>query len=111
MCILRVFKEGVGRFIRSRLGPTVTEYAVLLALVVFGAMTAITLVGSLVSDSMQAMADAMPGSAETASSGGSGSGQSNSGKSGNNDKSGGKKNGPTRKPGKKSGGGKSRKGG
>ena len=76
MPIVRPLKDIFGRFVRNRLGPTITEYAVLLALVVFGAMAAVSLIGTFVSNSMQAVAEAVPGSAEEAGANGSGSGES-----------------------------------
>ena len=48
------------RFIRESCGPTATEYAVLLVLIVFGALTAISLLGSFVSGSVESTAKALP---------------------------------------------------
>ena len=59
----------VRRFIRDCCGPTATEYAVLLVLIIFGALTAISLLGSFVGGSMETTAKALP-SGEGGSGGG-----------------------------------------
>jgi len=53
-------KNILRRFIRECCGPTATEYAVLLVLIIFGALTAISLLGSFVSGSVESTAKALP---------------------------------------------------
>ena len=43
-------------------GPTVTEYAVLLALIVFGVFATITLIGAFLRSSFTNLSDGIPGS-------------------------------------------------
>lgn len=74
----RRLKNILRRFIGECWGPTATEYAVLLVLVLFGCLTAIALLGSMVSGSMQSTADAIPSGASSGDSGDSGSGKSKS---------------------------------
>ena len=78
MSLGKLLKNAVRRFIRECWGPTATEYAVLLVLVVFGALAAITLLGSLVSGSTQSTAVALPSgvAGDGSSSGGSGGSES-----------------------------------
>ena len=61
------------RFRRECWGPTATEYAVLLVLIIFGALAAISLIGSLVSNSIQSVAEAVPDGSGESTSEGSGS--------------------------------------
>ena len=61
-------------FLRQCGGPTVVEYAVLLVLVIFCAMTAISLLGSALDTSVRSTARVMP------------SGQTDQGNNGKNDK-------------------------
>ena len=79
------------RFRRDCWGPTATEYAVLLVLVIFGAMTAVSLLGSKVGNSLQSTAQALPDAAEDAGSEGSGSDKGKKDKKDKKDKKGGKK--------------------
>lgn len=63
MGIGKRLRNTVRRFFSECLGPTATEYAVLLVLVVFGCLSAISLLGAFLSSSMQSTAEALPGSA------------------------------------------------
>ena len=74
----RFLKIALRRFIRECCGPTATEYAVLLVLIVFGALAAISLLGSFVSSSTQSTAEALPSgvAGDGASGGGSGGSES-----------------------------------
>ena len=74
----RFLKNTLRRFIRECWGPTATEYAVLLVLIVFGALAAISLLGSFVSGSVQSTAQALPDGASEEGSGGGDSGGSGS---------------------------------
>ena len=60
MKLTKGLKNIVRRFFRECCGPTATEYAVLLVLIIFGALTAISLLGSFVSSSMETTAEALP---------------------------------------------------
>ena len=60
MRLARGLKNIVRRFIGDCCGPTATEYAVLLVLIIFGALTAISLLGSFVGGSMETTAKALP---------------------------------------------------
>lgn len=53
-------RKSLRRFLREGSGPTATEYAVLLVLIIFGALTAISLLGSMVGSSFQSTTNAMP---------------------------------------------------
>ena len=68
-------KNGVRRFFRDCGGPTATEYAVLLVLVVFGCLSAISLLGAFLSKSVQSTAEALPGGEGGTGGGGSDPGQ------------------------------------
>ena len=71
MRLAKRLKNVLRRFIRECRGPTATEYAVLLVLIVFGALTAILLLGSFVSGSMESSAKALPsGESDEGSKGG-----------------------------------------
>ena len=70
MRLARGLKNIVRRFFRECCGPTATEYAVLLVLIIFGALTAISLLGSFVGGSMESTAKALP-----SGEGGQGSGE------------------------------------
>ena len=74
MRLVKRLKKVLRRFIRECCGPTATEYAVLLVLIVFGALAAISLLGSFVSSSTQSTAEALPSgvAGDGASGGGSG---------------------------------------
>ena len=73
----RFIKNALRRFIRECRGPTATEYAVLLVLIVFGALAAISLLGSFVGGSVQSTAQALPsGASEEGSEGDSGGSKS-----------------------------------
>lgn len=50
----------IGRFYHESFGPTVTEYAVLLVLIVFGCFAVISLIGAFVASSTQSVAEALP---------------------------------------------------
>ncbi len=70
------------RFWRDCWGPTATEYAVLLVLIIFGALAAISLMGSFLDSSIRSTTQAMPDGANNDESGDSGSdSDSDSGKS------------------------------
>lgn len=43
-------------------GPTITEYAVLLVLIVFGVFTALTLIGAFLKSTFTTVSDGIPGS-------------------------------------------------
>ena len=73
MRLAKRLKNVLRRFIRECCGPTATEYAVLLVLIVFGALAAISLLGSFVGGSVQSTAQALPsGASEEGSEGDSG---------------------------------------
>jgi len=65
MRLTKGLKNIVRRFFRECCGPTATEYAVLLVLIIFGALTAISLLGSFVSGSMETTAKALPSGGDT----------------------------------------------
>jgi Flp pilus assembly pilin Flp len=46
----------------EEIGPTVTEYAVLLFSIVFGVFTAISLIGAFIKRSFTTLSDSIPGS-------------------------------------------------
>ena len=48
------------RFLKSEDGPTATEYAVMLALIIIVALAAITLLGTKVSDIFTNVKDSLP---------------------------------------------------
>ena len=79
------------RFRRECWGPTATEYAVLLVLIIFVALAAISLIGSLVGNSIQSVAEAVPDGSGEATSEGSGSDKGKKDKKDKKDKKGGKK--------------------
>ena len=51
----------VGTFLKSEDGPTATEYAVMLALIVIACIAAIQLVGNSVNDTFASASDALDG--------------------------------------------------
>ena len=69
-------KKVLRRFRRDCWGPTATEYAVLLVLIIFGALSAISLMGSFLDSSIRSTTQAMPDGAGESESGDSGSGKS-----------------------------------
>ena len=74
MRLTKRLKNIVRRFFRECCGPTATEYAVLLVLIIFGALTAISLLGSFVSSSVESTANALPSGASGESGQGSAGG-------------------------------------
>ena len=57
---MRTLVKKLGGFLRESAGPTVVEYAVLLVLIIFGALTAISLLGVNLSTSLASTAEALP---------------------------------------------------
>ncbi len=57
---LRRAVEGGQRFWAQEYGPTVTEYAVLLALIVFGVFGVIALIGAFIRDSFRSVTSGLP---------------------------------------------------
>ena len=75
-------KKVLRRFRRDCWGPTATEYAVLLVLIIFGALSAISLMGSFLDSSIRSTTQAIPDGAGNGGSDDSDSGSdSDSGKS------------------------------
>ena len=64
------------RFRRDCWGPTATEYAVLLVLIIFGALAAISLMGSFLDSSIRSTTEAIPDGTGNDGSDDSGSDQS-----------------------------------
>jgi len=73
MKVGKCLRHILGRFRRDCWGPTATEYAVLLVLIVFGALAAISLLGNLVSNSIQSVTEVVPDGSGEATSENSGS--------------------------------------
>ena len=90
MKIGKRLKNVLLRFWRESCGPTVTEYAVLLVLIIFGALSAITLMGSFLDTSIRSTTQALPG--------GMGDGRSNNSGSGSGSDSGSGKSKKPKKP-------------
>ncbi len=66
---MKMLVKKIRDFLRQTAGPTAVEYAVLLVLIIFGAMTAISLLGANLSNTITATAQALPlGDAEEDSS-------------------------------------------
>ena len=61
----KCLKNALRRFLSESWGPTATEYAVLLVLVVFGCLTAISLLGAFLKSSVQSTAQALPSGASS----------------------------------------------
>ena len=66
---MKTLVKKLRHFLRQCGGPTAVEYAVLLVLVIFGAMTAVSLLGENLSNSLGSAAGALPsgGRAEASS--------------------------------------------
>jgi pilus assembly protein Flp/PilA len=56
---MKRFMERAGEFLRSEDGPTATEYAVMLALIIAVVIGAVTLLGEKVSDTFNGVTDAI----------------------------------------------------
>ena len=57
---LYLLVQGGQRFWAEEYGPTITEYAVLLVLIVFGVFAAITLIGQMVKRTFTDISDGLP---------------------------------------------------
>lgn len=97
---MKALVKKIRDFLHQTAGPTAVEYAVLLVLIVFGALTAISLLGVNLNNTIISTANALP----SGTSGGDSSASSQGGEGENEDAESGKGNGGKGNGGKGNGG-------